>query len=63
MDILQKMKCDNCQYIKTYILGMDECGAGQYTVHCSKGHWDSDPDVEEDDKDYWDNCEDYALQK
>ena len=58
------MKCDTCQYMKTYILGMDECGAGHYTAYCVKGHWDGDPDIEEDAVvDYWDNCEDYTLQK
>jgi len=57
------MKCDTCEYVKTYILGMDEVGAGHPSVHCSKGHWDADPFVDDGTGDYWDNCKDYTLQK
>ena len=60
------MKCDTCQYVKSYILAQDECGAGAYIEYCSKGHWENTPheDLEEENTvqeiiDFWNNCKDY----
>ena len=35
------MKCDSCKHLAGYILGADECGAGNPTYWCRKGHWES----------------------
>lgn len=64
-----KMKCDHCQFNIFHAGGswrsVAEGGDDPYAYYyCSKGHWDGDPLTEEDNEvDYWENCEDYTFQK
>jgi len=60
------MKCDTCEYKHGYILSADECGAGNFCVHCAKDHWhDGGPDTKEEYErqvkmpDPWIGCKDY----
>ena len=56
------MKCDSCKFKVGYILGSDECGAGNYDEHCSKGHWSGQEPEPNEDITCWDNCKDFNNQ-
>ena len=57
------MICDDCKHMYGYILGADECGAGNPDAYCQKGHWSGLGDMPEhtiDDSDPWKDCQDFA---
>ena len=60
------MKCDDCEEKTGYLLGADECGAGNFFEYCRKDHWEGGgPDSQEEyDRqkalpDPWADCLDY----
>jgi hypothetical protein len=59
----EKMKCDSCKFKTGYVLGPDECGAGNWLAYCSKGHWSGceEPEPHEDIT-CWDKCKDFLTQ-
>jgi len=56
-------KCGKCAFNGVYLLGPDECGAGQFNCHCKKGHWDGSFEIENDDGIYdpWEDCADFVA--
>lgn len=58
------LKCDTCLNMIAYILGADECGAGNSFEYCAKGHWEGYGDLEPEpgeEINHWDACKDFKC--
>jgi hypothetical protein len=54
-----QLKCDTCQFNKTYRTGYDDYPPCTTIGYCSKGHWENGAPGSADKIDVWFNCEDF----